>query len=49
MRVKIFDGATYSIVKRPRPAPGQSEYYWLGDNGRELDLTDDEARELLPG
>lgn len=41
--VKIADGATYSIAKRPDPAPGQRAHYWLGDNGREIELTDAEA------
>lgn len=46
MRVKIENGATYTITRRTRPASGQSEYYWLGDNGRELDLSEEERSEL---
>lgn len=43
MTVKIQDGATYTIVKRSRPDSGQRLYYRLGDNGQELELTDEEA------
>jgi hypothetical protein len=46
MQVKILEGATYSIIRRPA-APGQRDYVWVGDNGQELELTDEEAAELL--
>ena len=49
MMVKIQDGATYTVVKRSHPAPEQGAYYWLGDNGQELELTAEEAAELLEG
>ncbi len=49
MRVKILDGATYSVVKRSKPSEGQRDYYWLGDNGRELELTDSEWNEFSQG
>ncbi|MGO4192236.1 hypothetical protein AB4Y67_11265 [Arthrobacter sp. YAF17] len=45
MTVKIQDGATYTVVKRAHPAAGQRTYYRLGDNGQELELTDEEAAE----
>lgn len=47
MTVKIQDGATYTIVKRSHPDTGQRTYHWLGDNGQELELTDEEAADLL--
>jgi hypothetical protein len=47
MTVKSQDGATYTIVKRSRPDTGQRTYYWLGDNGQELELTDEEAADIL--
>lgn len=47
MTVKIQDGATYTIIERSPPAAGQRAYCWLGDNGQELELTDEEAAELL--
>lgn len=46
MTVKILDGATYSIIKRT-PEPGKRDFVWVGDNGSEIELTDDEAAELL--
>lgn len=46
MRVKVIDGATYSVVKRKHPAEGQRDYYWLGDNGQEIEMTEGEAAEL---
>lgn len=49
MTVKIQDGATFTVVKRAHPATGQPAYYWLGDNGQELELSDDEAAEHLEG
>lgn len=47
MTVKIEDGATYTIIARAHPAEGQPTHRWVGDNGRELELTDDEAARLL--
>ncbi|MGC5077884.1 hypothetical protein [Agrococcus sp. DT81.2] len=47
MTVKIEDGATYTIIERPRPAEGQPTHRWVGDNGHEIELTDDEAARLL--
>lgn len=47
MTVKIQDGATYTIAKRSHPDAGQRTYYWLGDNGQELELTEEEAADLL--
>jgi hypothetical protein len=41
-RVKILDGATYTLTERTSPAPGQRTHYWLGDNGREIELTEEE-------
>lgn len=46
MRVKIISGSTYSIIKRA-PALGRRDYVWVGDNGQEIELTDEEAAELL--
>lgn len=46
MTAKIQSGATYTVVKRKHPAAEQRAYYWLGDNGQELELTDEEAKEL---
>lgn len=46
MTVKILDGATYTIIKRAS-APGRRDYVWVGDNGQEIELTDEEAAELL--
>lgn len=45
-RVKVVDGATYALTERARPASDQPSLYWLGDNGQELELTDEEAAEL---
>lgn len=42
-QVKVVDGATYAIVKRTNPLEGQRAHCWLGDNGLELELTDEEA------
>lgn len=47
MRVKIVDGSTYSIIKRA-PAIGRRDHVWVGDNGQEIELTDEEVAELLP-
>jgi uncharacterized protein YbjT (DUF2867 family) len=47
MTVKIRDGATYMIAKRSHPDAAQRTYYWLGDNGQELELTDEDAADLL--
>ncbi|MHA7220356.1 hypothetical protein ACX80L_15895 [Arthrobacter sp. MDT1-48-3] len=44
--VKVQDGATFTVVKRSSPAAGQSSHYWLGDNGQEIDLTQEEAARL---
>lgn len=49
MRVKILDGATYAVVKRKKPSADQWDYYWLGDNGREIELSDGERAEFLQG
>ena len=46
-RVKVVEGATFSLTKRSHPTPDQRSHYWLGDNGQEIELTDDEAAELL--
>lgn len=46
MKPKIQDGATYTVVKRSHPAAGQQAFYWLGDNGRELELTEEETDQL---
>lgn len=45
-RVKVLNGATYTLTQRSRPSPGQRSHYWLGDNGQEIELTDEEAAEL---
>ncbi len=45
--VKVENGATFTLVERKSPRPGQRSHYWLGDNGQELELSDDEATELL--
>jgi len=42
VQVKVADGATYTIVRRKNPQPGRPAYYWLGDDGAELELTDEE-------
>jgi hypothetical protein len=44
--VKVQDGATYTVVKRSSPGAGQRSRYWLGDNGKEIELTHDEAARL---
>ncbi|MHA7285940.1 hypothetical protein ACX80I_06660 [Arthrobacter sp. MDT3-44] len=46
-RVKVQNGATYTVTKRSRPGRGQRPYFWLGDNGQEVDLTEKEIAELL--
>ncbi len=46
MTVKILDGATYTIIKRDSES-GQLGYVWVGDNGQEIDITDEEAAGLL--
>lgn len=45
--VKVENGATYTVVSRSHPNPGQQSYYWLGDNGREIELTEQETADLL--
>ncbi|MBE1513722.1 hypothetical protein [Nesterenkonia halotolerans] len=45
--VKVQNGATYTVTKRPRPRPGQGSFYWLGDNGQEIELTEQETAELF--
>lgn len=45
--VKVQNGATYTLIKRSRPSPGQNDTYWLGDNGQEIELTEEEAANLL--
>jgi hypothetical protein len=46
MTVKILDGATYTIMKRAS-ASGPRDYVWVGDNGQEIELTNEEAGALL--
>lgn len=46
-KVRVQDGATYSVVKRLQPSAGQRSHYWLGDNGQEIELTEKEIAELL--
>lgn len=46
MTVKILDGATYTIIRRAC-APGQRDYVWVGDNGQEIELTEEETAEFL--
>ncbi|MBO1900928.1 hypothetical protein J4H92_03070 [Leucobacter weissii] len=41
--VKIVDGATYTLVRRDDPPPGRRAHCWLGDNGWELELAEEEA------
>lgn len=43
--VRIIDGATYTLLRRTNPQPGQRHHCWVGDNGVELELTDEEAIE----
>lgn len=43
--VKIIDGAGYTLLRRTDPQPGQRHHCWVGDNGSELELTDEEASE----
>lgn len=43
--MKVHDGATFTLAERSRPGDGQGSYYWLGDNGQELGVTDEEAAE----
>lgn len=40
--VKVQGGATYTIIER-LPASDPPVYYWLGDNGAELEITEEEA------
>lgn len=47
MEIKIQDGSTYTLIKRANVAAGQNAYRWVGDNGQEIELTDEEAAELL--
>ncbi|MCC9144987.1 MULTISPECIES: hypothetical protein [unclassified Arthrobacter] len=46
MEIKIQDGATYTLIKRVDAAAGQQPYRWVGDNGQEIELTDEEAAGL---
>ncbi|WP_158270283.1 hypothetical protein [Mycetocola zhujimingii] len=46
MTVKILDGATYTIIRRAS-VPGQRDYVWVGDNGQEIELTEEEAADFL--
>ncbi len=45
-QVKIINGATYTLIARRKPAPGQNVLRWVGDDGAEVELTDAESREL---
>jgi hypothetical protein len=45
MVVKILDGATNTVIEW-LPTPVQREHSWLGDNGRELELTEEPAEHL---
>ncbi|MBD1594397.1 hypothetical protein HC744_20450 [Arthrobacter sp. S1_S22] len=47
MDIKIQDGSTYTLIKRANVAAGQQAYRWVGDNGQEIELTEEEAAELL--
>jgi hypothetical protein len=47
MDIKIQDGSTYTLIKRANVAAGQKAYRWVGDNGKEIELTEEEAAELL--
>lgn len=47
MNIKIQDGSTYTLIKRSNVAGGQQAYRWVGDNGQEIELTEEEAAELL--
>lgn len=44
--VKVVDGASYTILRRPNPAPGLRHHCWVGDNGSEIELTDEEAASM---
>lgn len=44
-KVKVLDGATYTIIKRAS-TPGLRDYRWVGDDGREIELTNEEPEEL---
>lgn len=46
LRVKVQNGAKYTVTKRLRPGPGQRSYYWPGDNGHEVELSEKELAEL---
>jgi hypothetical protein len=46
-RVKVQNGATYTVIKRRSPGPDQHAYYWLGDNGQESEFTEKEIADLL--
>lgn len=46
-KVRVQDGATYTVVKRSQPSDGQRSHYWQGDNGRKIELTEKEIAELL--
>lgn len=45
-RVKVEDGASYTILRRTDPVPGRRHHCWVGDNGAEIELTDEEAASL---
>ncbi|GAA3406081.1 hypothetical protein [Pseudarthrobacter polychromogenes] len=47
MEIKIQDGSTYTLIKRTNVTAGQQAYRWVGDNGQEIELTEEEAAELL--
>jgi hypothetical protein len=46
MTAKILNGATYTVIK-PASAPDQRDYVWVGDNGQEIELTEEEAAKFL--
>lgn len=41
--VTIVDGASYTLLRHVNPALGQRHHCWVGDNGAEIELTDEEA------
>lgn len=43
---RILDGVSYTILRRPHPIPGQRHHCWVGDNGAEIELTEQEASTL---
>ncbi|MEL5990629.1 hypothetical protein ACOKGD_04865 [Microbacterium phosphatis] len=48
-KIKIENGASYTLIARSDPATGQQDHRWVGDNGHEIELTEDEAAELRRG